>query len=91
MNKKIKKLNPPSTIGIIGGGQLGKMMSQEAKKMGYNVIILDPKENAPASQVSDQFIKANYDDVSALLDLAKKTDVITFELEHNDNSSHLEI
>jgi len=87
MNKKITLLNPPSTIGIIGGGQLGRMMTLEAKRMGYNVVILDPKPNSPAGQVADSQITAAYSDVASLRSLAQKTDVITFEFEHIDVES----
>jgi 5-(carboxyamino)imidazole ribonucleotide synthase len=78
----IKRLNPPATIGIIGGGQLGRMMVFEAKRMGYNTMILDPKKNSPAGQVADNQILADYDDFAALESLAQNTDVITYEFEH---------
>jgi 5-(carboxyamino)imidazole ribonucleotide synthase len=79
---KINKLFPPATIGVIGGGQLGRMFVFEAKRMGYHVIVLDPKPNSPAGQVADEQIIAGFDDISAYFELAKKTDVITFEFEH---------
>lgn len=82
INKEIKRLYPPATIGIIGGGQLGRMFVFEAKQMGYHVIVLDPKPNSPAGQVADEQILADFDDESAYIELAKKTDVITFEFEH---------
>jgi 5-(carboxyamino)imidazole ribonucleotide synthase len=82
--KKISKLNPPSTIGIIGGGQLGRMLVLDAKRMGYNVIVFDPKPNSPAGQVADEQITAIYGDLNALRNLARKTDVITYEFEHID-------
>lgn len=78
----IKRLYPPSTIGIVGGGQLGKMMAAEAKRMGYNVVVLDPKVNAPAGQVSDKQIQASFDDINGLRELAKLSDVLTYEFEH---------
>lgn len=85
MNKKeIFRLNPPSNIGIVGGGQLGRMLTVEAKRMGYNIIILDPKPNSPAGQVADEQIVADFSDMSALRELAEKTDVITYEFEHID-------
>lgn len=80
---------PDKTIGIIGGGQLGKMMALEAKAMGYKVIILDPANNSPASQVSDRQVVATYDDVSALEELCRSSDVITYEFE-NVNSEVIE-
>ncbi len=77
-----KKIYPPSTIGILGGGQLGKMLAQEAKKMGYKVITLDPTPNCPGAQVSDDQIVAEFNDQTAALDLAKKADVLTYEFEN---------
>ncbi len=82
--KKVKQLNPPATIGIIGGGQLGKMLAFEAKRMGFNVIVLDPKPCSSAGQVADEQIVANYNDLPALRELARKSDVITYEFEHID-------
>ena len=75
-------LYPPSKIGIVGGGQLGKLMAFEAKKMGYHLTILDPTYNCPAGQVSDEQITASFADKDAIRKLAKETDVITFEFEH---------
>jgi len=69
-------------IGIIGGGQLGKMMILEAKKMGFYVIILDPTEKCPADSIADQHITAAFDDEAALRKLADKADIITYEFEH---------
>lgn len=86
-SKEILKLNPPGTIGIIGGGQLGRMMAFEAKRMGYQVIVLDPTENAPCGQVCDEQIVAAFDDLEALRQLAKKSDVLTYEFEHIDVES----
>lgn len=88
-NKAIKRLYPPSTIGIVGGGQLGRMIAMAAKRMGYNVVILDPKRNSPAGQVADRQITAEYGDFSAIKELAGLTDVITYEFEHID-ANHLE-
>lgn len=79
---KINKLFPPATIGVIGGGQLGRMFVFEAKRMGYHVVVLDPKPNSPAGQVADEQIVAGFDEISAYFELAEKTDVITFEFEH---------
>lgn len=76
------KLKFGSTIGIIGGGQLGKMMAQSAQKMGYKVIVLDPDANCPCQHVAHQFINANYDDLAALESLGEASDVITYEFEN---------
>ena len=75
---------PYQTIGIIGGGQLGRMMCLSAKAMGYNVIILDPTPNCPAGQVADAEITAAYNDMEAIKELAAKSDVVTYEFENID-------
>lgn len=79
-----KPFLPPSVIGIIGGGQLGRMMAIEAKYMGYEVVILDPTPNAPAAQVSDEQIVADYDDLEAIKSLTEKSDLVTYEFENID-------
>ena len=71
-------------LGIIGGGQLGKIMSQKAKKLGFHVTIFDPTPNCPAAQVSDRQIVAGFYDKEKLEQLVKECDVTTFELEHVD-------
>ena len=68
-------------IGIVGGGQLGKMMILEAKRLGFYVVTLDPSKDCPSQSVSDELIVANLDDVSAYARLARKVDVITYEWE----------
>lgn len=73
-------------LGIIGGGQLGKIMSQKAKKMGFHVTILDPTFNCPAAQVSDKHIVGGFHDNEKLEQLVQETDVTTFELEHVDTT-----
>ena len=73
-------------LGIIGGGQLGKIMSQKAKKMGFHVTILDPTFNCPAAQVSDKHIVGGFHDSDKLEQLVQETDVTTFELEHVDTT-----
>ncbi len=76
------KLKFGVTIGIIGGGQLGKMMAQSAQKMGYKVVVLDPSEDCPCRYVAHEFIQAKYDDEKALNQLGQKCDVITYEFEN---------
>jgi len=73
-------------LGIIGGGQLGKIMSQKAKKMGFHVTILDPTFNCPAAQVSDKHIIGGFHDKDKLEQLVQETHVTTFETEHVDTS-----
>ncbi|MEI2355475.1 5-(carboxyamino)imidazole ribonucleotide synthase [Mesobacillus zeae] len=77
-----KVIFPGQTIGIIGGGQLGRMMAIAAKAMGFRIMILDPTDDCPASQVADGHIVAPYDDVSALSKLEKMSDIITYEFEN---------
>lgn len=83
-NNSLVKILPPQTIGIIGGGQLGRMMAIAAKYMGYNVIVLDPTPNCPTAQVADGQIVAAYDDMEAIKELADKSDVVTYEFENVD-------
>jgi len=78
----IKTILPPATIGIVGGGQLGQMMALSAKSMGYKVGILDPTPDAPAAQVADFQIIASYDNEVALLELAHRSAVLTYEFEN---------
>jgi len=68
-------------IGIIGGGQLGKMLSIEAKRLGMYVIIIDPTENCPASSVCDEQIVADFKDTKAIKTMSDKCDVVTYEIE----------
>ncbi|MCL2372933.1 MAG: 5-(carboxyamino)imidazole ribonucleotide synthase [Defluviitaleaceae bacterium] len=75
---------PYKTIGIIGGGQLGRMMAQAAKAMGYYVAVLEPEPGGPAAQVSDIEIVANYNDLAAIKKLAEVSDIITYEFENID-------
>lgn len=77
-------LQPPARIGIIGGGQLGKMIAIEAKRMGYHVSILDPSHSSPAGQVADHQITASFSDASAIREIVTRSDVTTFEFEHID-------
>ena len=79
-----KAILPGSTIGIIGGGQLGRMMAIEAKYMGYDVVVLDPTPNCPTAQVSDEQIVASYDDMNAIKQLTEMCDVVTYEFENVD-------
>ncbi len=73
---------PGSSIGILGGGQLARMLSLAAKPMGYKMIVLDPDPNCPASSVCDEVIAANFDDAVALEKLASVCDVVTLEFEN---------
>jgi 5-(carboxyamino)imidazole ribonucleotide synthase len=73
---------PPAVIGILGGGQLGRMLGSAARAMGFRVAILDPDPDCPAAAVADRVVIGSYDDVGAALRLADLSDVVTYELEH---------
>jgi 5-(carboxyamino)imidazole ribonucleotide synthase len=68
-------------LGIVGGGQLGKMMAFEAKRMFMKVIILDPSKDCPASSLADKLIIGDFSDEQKIYDLSKEVDIITFEIE----------
>ncbi|MDQ8027298.1 MAG: 5-(carboxyamino)imidazole ribonucleotide synthase [Brevundimonas sp.] len=75
-------LPPGSTLGILGGGQLGRMLSQAASRLGFNVVILDPEENSPAGRVSQGQVIGAYDDPTALNVLGRVAQAVTFEFEN---------
>ncbi|MQG38227.1 MAG: 5-(carboxyamino)imidazole ribonucleotide synthase [SAR202 cluster bacterium] len=80
-------LNPGSTIGIIGGGQLGRMLAIAARQMDYKTVVLDPDSNCPAGQVADRVIRSEYSDIKASSELAALADVVTYEFENVDADS----
>jgi len=76
-------------LGIVGGGQLGMMITEAAKKMPEHIskiIVLDPTENCPAAQVGAEQIVADFKDKDAIIDLADKSDIITYEIESGDSN-----
>lgn len=73
---------PPSMIGIIGGGQLGRMLALSAKQMGYKVAVLEPATNGPLAQIADFEINAAYDDEESLTKILTESDVVTYEFEN---------
>lgn len=77
-----KLILPSSTIGIIGGGQLGRMMAISAKQMGYKVAVLEPATQGPLAQIADIEINAAYDDEQALTQILETSDVVTYEFEN---------
>ena len=85
--KSNSTLKPGSTIGIIGGGQLGRMLAIAARQMGYKTVVLDPDVNCPAGQVVDNQIVEPYSSRNASLELARLSDVITYEFENVDAGS----
>jgi len=73
---------PGQTIGIVGGGQLGRMLALTARRMGYRIAILDPDASCPASPVADLKVAASFEDHAALRRLAEASDVVTYEFEN---------
>lgn len=73
---------PGSTIGVLGSGQLGRMLAIAARRMGYRVHTLSPSEDTPTGQVADAEITADYEDLDAIRAFARGVDVVTFEFEN---------
>lgn len=78
---------PGATLGMLGGGQLGRMFVVAARTMGYAVVVLDPDRDSPAAQMADRHIQASYTDRDALDRLARECDAITTEFENVPASS----
>jgi 5-(carboxyamino)imidazole ribonucleotide synthase len=75
-------LLPGATIGVLGGGQLGRMIAVTARQMGYRIVVLDPSPRCPTAQVSDGVVVGALDDLDAARHLARQVDVITLDTEH---------
>ena len=75
-------IHPGKTIGVLGGGQLGRMLAQAANRLGYRVQIYEPQEDCPAGAAAYREVNAPYEDLAALTDFARGCDVITFEFEN---------
>ncbi len=73
---------PPATLGVMGGGQLGRMFAHAAQAMGFKVAVLDPARDSPAGQAADRLIVAGYSDAAGLADLASACVAITTEFEN---------
>jgi len=73
---------PGSTIGVLGGGQLGRMFAMAARRLGYRVHTLAPDHDTPTGQIADVEINASYDDLDAVARFAQNVDVVTFEFEN---------
>ena len=82
MTERASPLLPPATIGILGGGQLGRMLGFAARAMGYRIVVLDPDPDCPSAAIADQMIVGAYDDVAAARKIAVLSNVVTYELEH---------
>ncbi len=76
-----------ATIGILGGGQLGRMLSVAASRLGYKTCIFEPGGDCPASHVANCHLQANYDNAEALAKFAASVDVITYEFENIPTSA----
>lgn len=73
---------PPQTIGILGGGQLGRMIALKAREMGYGIAVLDPTPDSPCGQVADRQVIGAFDDRAGAEELAGLSDVLTYEFEN---------
>src|SRR5262249_44273174 len=73
---------PGSTIGVLGGGQLGRMFAMAARRLGYRVHTLAPEDDTPTGQIADVEINAPYDDLDAVAKFAQGVDLVTFEFEN---------
>lgn len=75
-------ISPGATLGMLGGGQLGRMFVHAATAMGYRVIVLDPNSTSPAGEIAHLHLQANYDDAHTLKAMAQECAVITIEFEN---------
>src|SRR4028119_2041287 len=78
----MKAIEPNSTIGVLGSGQLGRMFAIAARRMGYRVHTFSPDSDTPTGQIADVEIEASYDDLKAVRNFARGVDVVTFEFEN---------
>jgi len=75
------------TVGVLGGGQLGRMMADAAHKLGWQIAVLDPDPDAPAGQVADRHVVGSFRDAAKIRELAQGCDVLTVEIEHIDTAA----
>jgi len=75
---------PAATVGVVGGGQLGRMMGEAAGPLGVEVLVSDPTPDCPAAPVVRDQIVGDFDDADAIRELAERADVLTFEIELAD-------
>ncbi len=81
-DKQFPPARPPAMLGVMGGGQLGRMFAHAAQAMGFKVAVLDPARDSPAGQAADRLIVAGYSDAAGLADLASACSAITTEFEN---------
>lgn len=86
-SSRVFAINKPTCVGIIGGGQLGKMIAHEARRMSIKVIVLDPTKDCPAAKIADEQIVADFKDEQAIMSLADKCDILTYEIELANSSA----
>nr|WP_267642998.1 5-(carboxyamino)imidazole ribonucleotide synthase [Haloarchaeobius amylolyticus] len=82
---------PGPTLGVVGGGQLGRMLAEAAAPLGVDVVVLDPTPDCPAAPVARDQLVADFDDQSAIRDLAERADYLTFEIELADQAALNEV
>ena len=75
-------IRPGSWLGILGGGQLGRMFTQAAQAMGYRVVVLDPDRSSPGGRVAEKHLQVHYDDLDGLGELASISSAVTTEFEN---------
>lgn len=78
----MKAVAPGAWLGLLGGGQLGRMFTMAAQSMGYKVVVVDPSDHSPAGSVADDHLRADYLDVTALDELARRCAAVTTEFEN---------
>ena len=82
MNRNLSPILPGATLGMLGGGQLGRMFAVAASRLGYKVIVYAPETESPAGEVSHKHICAPYEDEERLLQFAREVQVISLEFEN---------
>jgi 5-(carboxyamino)imidazole ribonucleotide synthase len=82
VTRRAQPILPGSTVGVLGGGQLGRMFAMAARRLGYRVHTFAPDSDTPTGQISDVEIQASYDDLDAIRRFARGVDVVTFEFEN---------
>lgn len=82
MASSVSPILPPATLGMLGGGQLGRFFVSAAHEMGYKIWVLDPDPHSPAGLIADRHLRADYDDYAALDEMAGGCAAVTTEFEN---------